>query len=409
MVPNGATLCARSGPGLSRTCTPLVLPFRIAKEGTRLPEKSEEYTLGVEEEYQIIDPGTRALTPRAADVLRRARQTMGEERVVPELRASQLEVLTPVCRTLPEVRAELGRLRRAVIRAAEEEGVRVAAASTHPFSHWREQPITARDRYKKIIERERRMAEEQVVFGFHVHVGLGDREAALQVMNHARIWLAPLLALSANSPYWLGEDTGYASYRTQIWGSLSTAGPPGYFSSLAEHDALVETLVATGGAMEPNQIYWDMRLPQKLDTVEIRVADVCTRVDEAVMIAGLSRALVRTCHERARAGRLHPEARPEVLRAAHWLASRHGLDADLVDVEAGRAVPARKEIENLLFFTRPALEEHGDWDEVSTLVGDTLRDGNGARYQRRVYERSENLEDVVDAMIEGTAKGTTRP
>ncbi|HEX2182324.1 MAG TPA: glutamate--cysteine ligase [Rubrobacteraceae bacterium] len=367
-----------------------------------MAEKTEEYTLGVEEEYQIIDPETRALTPRAADVLPRARRTLGEGRVVPELRASQLEALTPVCRTLPEVRAELGRLRRGVIRAADEEGVRVAAASTHPFSHWREQPVTARDRYKRIIERERRMAEEQVVFGFHVHVGMRDREAALQVMNHARIWLAPLLALSANSPFWLGEDTGYASYRTQIWGSLSTAGPPGYFASLAEHDALVETLVATGGAMEPNQIYWDMRLPQELETVEIRVADVCTTIDEAVMIAGLSRALVRTCHERARAGKPRPEARPEVLRAAHWLASRHGLDADLVDVEAGRSVPARKEIENLLHFVRPALEEHGDWEEVSTLVSDTLERGNGATRQRRTYERSGRLEDVVDELVEGT-------
>ena len=371
-----------------------------------MPAKAEDYTLGVEEEYQIIDPETRALCPRAGDVLRRARQALGEDRVVPELRASQLEVLTPVCSTLAQVREELLRLRRGVIEAAEEEGVRVAAASTHPFSHWREQPITARDRYKKILDRERRMAEEQVVFGFHVHVGVGDREAAVQVMNHARIWLAPLLALSANSPFWLGEDTGYASYRTQVWGSLSTAGPPGCFSSLAEHDALVETIVATGGALEPNQIYWDMRLPQKLETIEIRVADVCTTLDETVMLAGLCRALVRTCHERAERGKPCPEARPEILRAAHWIASRHGLDADLVDVEAGRAVPAKEMIEKLLLFARPALEEHGDWEEVSVLVGDTLNHGNGANRQRRAYERAGRLEDVVDILIERTAKGT---
>jgi carboxylate-amine ligase len=252
------------------------------------------------------------------------------------------------------------------------------------------------------------MAEEQVVFGFHVHVGLSDREAAVEVMNHARIWLAPLLALSANSPFWLGEDTGYASYRTQIWGSLSTAGPPGRFSSLAEHDALVETLVATGGAMEANQIYWDMRLPQKLETVEIRVADVCPSVDEAVMLAGLCRALVRTCHERAEAGKPYPDARPEILRAAHWIASRHGLDADLVDVEAGRAAPAREVVEGLLAFTCPALEEHGDWEEVSELVRETFQRGNGARRQRRAHERAGRLEDVVDALIEGTAKETGR-
>jgi glutamate---cysteine ligase / carboxylate-amine ligase len=309
-------------------------------------------------------------------------------------------------RTLSEVREELMRLRRGVIEASEEEGVRIAAASTHPFSHWREQPITARDRYKKILERERRMAEEQVVFGFHVHVGLSDREAAVQTLNHARIWLAPLLALSANSPFWLGEDTGYASYRTQIWGWLPTAGPPGHFSSLAEHEALVKTLVATGGAMEASQVYWDMRLPRTLDTVEIRVCDVCASLDEAVMLAGLSRALARTCHARAERGKPYPEARPEILRAAHWIASRYGLDAGLVDVEAGHLAPAREVIEKLLAFTRPALEEHGDWEEVSTLASDTLERGNGAVRQRRAYERSGRLEDVVDALIEGTAQGT---
>lgn len=371
-----------------------------------MPVEKEDYTLGVEEEYQVIDPETRALCPGAEDVLRRARRTLGEDRVVPELRASQLEVLTPVCRTLSEVRGELLRLRWGVIRAAEEAGVRIAAASTHPFSHWQDQPITAGERYEKILDRERRMAEEQVVFGFHVHVGLSDREAAVQTMNRARLWLAPLLALSANSPFWMGEDTGYASYRTQIWGWLPTAGPPGPFSSLAEHDALVESLVATGGAMEANQIYWDMRLPQKLETVEIRVCDVCSSIDEAVMLAGLCRALVRTCHKGAEEEKPYPEVRPEILRAAHWVASRYGLGADLVDVEAGHLAPAKEVIEKLLAFTRRALEEHGDWKEVSVLVGDTLKRGNGAVRQCQVYERSGKLGDVVDALIEDTAKGT---
>jgi glutamate---cysteine ligase / carboxylate-amine ligase len=250
------------------------------------------------------------------------------------------------------------------------------------------------------------MAEEQVVFGFHVHVGLSDREAAVQTMNRARLWLAPLLALSANSPFWMGEDTGYASYRTQIWGWLPTAGPPGPFSSLAEHDALVESLVATGGAMEANQVYWDMRLPQKLETVEIRVCDVCSSIDEAVMLAGLCRALVRTCHKGAEEEKPYPEVRPEILRAAHWVASRYGLGADLVDVEAGHLAPAKEVIEKLLAFTRRALEEHGDWKEVSVLVGDTLKRGNGAVRQCQVYERSGKLGDVVDALIEDTAKGT---
>jgi carboxylate-amine ligase len=367
---------------------------------------AEEYTLGVEEEYQIIDPETRGLSPSGDGVLRRAQQILGEEQVAPELRTSQIEAMTPICRTLSEVRTELSRLRRAVVGAAAEKNYQIAAASTHPFSHWQEQPVTSKERYRRIMEREQQLAEEQVVFGFHAHVGLEDREVAVEVMNRARVWLAPILALSANSPFWLGEDTGYASYRTQVWSRLPTTGPPAPFYSLAEHDALVRALVETGSALDVASVYWDIRLPEKLQTIEIRVADVCSKVDEAVMLAGLSRALVRTCRERAERGELYPLARPELLRAAHWAASRHGLDAELVDVEAERAVPAREVVEKLLAFARPALEEHGDWDEVSELGRETLKRGNGARRQRQIYERTGRLEDVVDMLVEETAQGT---
>ena len=382
-------------------------PSEIVKgEASRVSAKTEEYTLGVEEEYQIIDPETRGLSTTGEGVVRRAQHTIGEEQVAPELRTSQVEVMTPVCRTLAEVRSELLRLRHGVREAAAKEGYRIAAASTHPFSHWQEQPVTPKERYREIVEREQQLAEEQVVFGFHVHVGLEDRGAAVEVMNRARVWLAPMLALSANSPFWLGQDTGYASFRTHVWGRLPTAGTPATFSSLAEHDALVRALVETGSALDVASVYWDIRLPEKLETVEIRVADVCSRVDEAVMLAGLSRALVRTCRERAERGEPYPKTRPELLRTAHWLASRHGLDAKLVDVEAGRAVPAREMIERLLAFARPALEEHGDWDEVSALVSDTLEQGNGARRQRRAYEQAGRLEDAVDMLVEETAQGT---
>ena len=368
-------------------------------------QKRDEYTIGVEEEYQVVDPKSRGLAACAERVLGQARQALGDEEVAPELRDSQIEVMSPVCRTLAEVRAELVRLRGAVTQAAEDEGVRIAAASTHPFSHWREQPLAREERYRKLLESYQRLLRQQLAFGFHVHVGLHDREAALEVMNHLRPWLAPLLALSANSPFWLGEDTGYASYRTQVWGRLPTAGPPAPFSSLAEHDALVRALVETGSVLDTASVYWDVRLPEKLDTVEVRVSDVCSRVDEAVMLTGLSRALVRSCRERAERGEPYPSVRPELLRAAHWRASRHGLDAELVDVEAGRAVPAREVIEKVLAFARPALEEDGDWEEVAALVRETLERGNGASRQRRAYERAGRLEDVVDMLIKETAPG----
>jgi carboxylate-amine ligase len=372
-----------------------------------MPARTEEYTLGVEEEYQIIDPETRELLARGGHaVQQRAERSTINDELVPELMTSQIEAVSPVCRTLAEVRTEILRLRREANEAAAQESARIAAASTHPFSDWRDQQTTPKERYKGIVESYQRLARQQVAFGFHVHVGLSDREAAIQVMNRLRLWLAPMLALSANSPFWLGVDTGYASYRTQVWGRMPVSGPPGIFESLAEHDALVEALVSSGVVADSTKAYWDVRLPEDLDTVEIRVMDMCSRADETVMMAGLTRALVRACHERAEREEPYPKLRLELLRAAHWLASRHGLDAKLFDAEAGKASPAREVIEKLLSFARPSLEDGGDWEEVSTLVHETLEHGNGANRQRRAYEKTGRLGDVVDMLIEETTQGT---
>ena len=365
----------------------------------------DEYTLGVEEEYQIVDPETRELRSRGGRVVEKARREAGEGNVAAELMESQVEAVSGVCRTLAEVRAELSRLRRAVIMAAGEEA-RIAAASTHPFSHWREQVVTPKERYRVLMEAYQQLAQEQLVFGFHVHVGIKDRESAVRVMNRLRVWLAPLLALSANSPFWLGEDSGYASYRTQVWGRFPVSGPPGIFVSRAEHDALVEALVRTETVEDATKIYWDARLPEKTETIEVRVADVCPTVDGAVMLAGLSRALVRTCFERDGRDEPYPAARPELLRAAHWRASRHGLEGELVDVEEERIVPAGYGIQKLLDFVRPALEDLGDWDEISGIVRETLGRGNGATRQRAVFRRTGSLEAVVDMLIDETARGT---
>ena len=379
-------------------------PRTTLKEVIETSARTEEYTLGVEEEYQIIDSETRELHARAGSVLQRAQQSLGEEEVAPEMLASQIETNTPVCRTLAELRSELLRERREVVEAAAKEGTRIASASTHPFSRWQEQSITPKERYRRMVNNYQQLAREQLVFGLHVHVGLEDREAAVQVLNRMRLWLAPMLALSASSPFWLGEDTGYASYRTQIWSTWPTWGQPGPFESRAEHDALIRALVATRSAADATQIYWDARLPERLETIEVRVADACSRVSEAVMIAGLARALVHTLNEQAKREEPYSKTRPELLRAAHWHAARYGLDAELVDVEAERLVPAREMIEKLLGFVRPALEEGEDWEEVSALVHETLERGNGADRQRRAYERTGRLEDVVDMLVEETAQ-----
>ena len=368
--------------------------------------KAEEYTLGVEEEYQVVDPGTRELRAQGGRVVERAQREVGEDEVAAELLESQVEAVSPVCRTLGEVRAELVRLRRGVIGAAWAEGNLIAAASTHPLSHWQEQVVTPKERYRVLLEAYQQLAHEQLVFGFHVHVAIKDPESAVRVMNRLRVWLAPLLALSANSPFWVGEDSGYASYRTQVWGRFPVSGPPGIFASRGEHDALVDALVRTETVEDATKIYWDARLPEKTETIEVRVADVCPTIDEAVMLAGLSRGLVRSCFESDGREEPYSASRPELLRAAHWRASRYGLEGELVDVEEERVVPAGYVVQKLLDFARPALEELGDWEEVSGLVRETLERGNGATRQRAVYRRTGRLEAVVDMLVEETARGT---
>ena len=363
--------------------------------------QNEEFTVGVEEEYQIVDAQTRELRPRALRILPKARAAVGEQ-VTPEMYLSQIEIGTPVCRTLSEVRAELTRLRAEVNAAAEREGSRIAAAGTHPFSHWEDQEITPRQRYAGIAEEYEQLAREHLIYGCHVHVGIKDREAAIQVMNRARLWLAPLLALAANSPFWLGRDTGYASYRTELWRRWPMAGTPHEFRSRSEYDGLVETLVGTGSVGDATKIYWDVRPSARFETLEFRVTDVCLTVDEAVMIAGLVRALARTCYEQAVRGEPLEQIRPELLRAAKWRAARYGMEADLIDFGERRAVAARDLVERLLARLRDALEEDGAWGEVTGLVRATLGRGNGAARQRAAFARANSWEAVVDYVVTET-------
>jgi carboxylate-amine ligase len=360
------------------------------------------FTFGVEEEYQIVDPATRELKARAHRILPEAREAVGD-RVQPELYLSQIEIGTPVCRTLAELREALVHLRREVAAAAESEATRIAAAGTHPFSHWEQQRLTPKDRYLDIAKDYAQLAREQLIFGCHVHVGMPSREAGIQVMNRVRPWLPTLLALAANSPFWLGVDTGYASFRTEIWRRWPMSGTPQLFASRDEYDALVASLVETGAITDASKIYWDVRPSAKYETIEFRVADVCLTVDEAVLVAALCRALARRCHAEAERDAPVPDARPELIRAAKWRAARFGLDEELIDVVGRRAAPAWQVVERLLDFVRDELEAAGEWDEVAEIARTTLFRGNGASRQRDVHRERGSLEDVVDFVVAETA------
>jgi carboxylate-amine ligase len=365
----------------------------------------ETFSLGVEEEYQILDPKTRGLRPGALRVLAGAEPALGKH-VQLEFRLSQIETATPVCQTLAEVRAELARLRRRLLEAAARDGERIGAAGTHPFSPPQEQPFTPKERYWEMAARAWHFARELVIFGCHVHVGLQDPEAAVQVMNRARLWLSPLLALSANSPFWVGHDTGCASFRTELYSRSPMSGPPQPFTSRAEYEALLHALLTAGAIQDEASIRWDLRLPRHVPTIEFRTMDACLTIEEAVMLAGLARAVTRTCYEQAQRDEPYCAARPELLRAAHWRAAHDGLDGELIDVHTQRSVSAGELVEGLLRFVRPSLEALGEWEEVSSLTRRTLAVGTGASRQRAVYRRRGSLKAVVDFVIEQTAQGT---
>ena len=366
---------------------------------------SENYTMGVEEEFCIVDGTTGELKPRAGPVLNEVPPAIAED-VQAELNLSQAETGTKVCRTLDEVRTDVIRLRRALAGAAEAAGCRVATVGTHPRARWQDQWLNrAKDRYRYLEEQFALTAREQLVNGCHVHVGFTDRDLAIAVLDRARVWMSPLLALSANSPYWGGVDSGYASYRTQVWSQWPQSGLPEPLDSRSAYDRLIADLQRAEVLADASFLYWDIRPSSRYETLEFRIADSCLTVDETVMVAGLVRAVARTAAAEAEAGTAVPVVRSALLRGAKWKAARFGLQGDLVDVTRGQSAPAPEIVGRLLDTLRPALEEFGDWETVRALVEETLRRGNGAQRQRAAFARRENLDDVVELILAETADG----
>ena len=360
------------------------------------------FTIGVEEEFLVVDAANRALRPDGPELLPAARERLGEE-VQPELHPSQLETNTPVGDTLADVRRALTRLRSQLAASVAESGCRLAAAGTHPFSAWTADPEINPE--YEVVEREyQQLAREQVICGTHVHIGVDDPELAIAVVNRVGPWLSPIVALAANSPFWSGRDTGYASYRTELWRRWPMAGTPAPFADRAEYEAVVEALFRTGSIDDHARIYWDVRPSAKFPTVEFRVADVGMTVDDTVMVAGLVRGLAVTVAREAKSGGAAGDAgvRPELLRAATWRAARYGITGELLDVVAGEARPARELVGRFLDRLRPALADLGDEAEVSELVGRVLAEGTAADRQRRVWAATGDAAAVVDFVVEAT-------
>jgi carboxylate-amine ligase len=357
------------------------------------------FSVGVEEEFCIVDAATGAVRPAVDEVLPRAKELLGDG-VEAELNRSQIETATPVCHTLGEVRAELERSRRLLREAAESAGCRVISSGTHPTAHPDESEVNpGKERYRRLEREFQAVAREQLVNGCHVHVGIDDRDLAIEVLDRSVPWLATVAALAADSPFWAGVDTGYASYRTEVWTRWALTGMPERLGSRAAFDELIAALRAVEALPDATFLYWDVRPSARFETLEFRAADGCLTVDDAVMVAGLWRALARTLAGEAERGEPAPVVRGEVYDAARWRAARYGVEGTLVDMGGLRTAPAGEVVDGLLRRLRPALEEDGAWDEVSALVERVMTDGTGAARQRAAWARRGDLDDVLRLLL----------
>lgn len=352
-------------------------------------------SVGVEEEFLLVDAATGELVPLAGAVLDGADGALDLQA---EMTRFQVESATPVCRSMAEVREQLVAARRALGRLAGAHGARIVATGTPVLGGLRPPPLTDGPRYRAIAEGFGSLIDGLTICGCHVHVGVPDRATGVVVSNHLRQWLPVLLAVSANSPFSEGRDTGYASWRYLAWTPWPSAGAPPWFSSVEDYDAGTRVLRAAGAALDPGMVYWDVRLSARYPTVELRVCDVAATVDEAVLIAALVRAIAAT----AVAGAPALPVPDLALRTAMWRAARDGLAGAGVEPLTGGLVSAADRLRALVDWVRPALRAAGDEDLVADGVDRLLLDGTGAARQRRAFARRGSLADVVSLLVEQT-------
>ena len=341
---------------------------------------SDGLTVGVEEEFHVVDLATRELVPRGGDILQR----LPAETYAAELQTSVVESNSRVHTSLTELRADLIALRKRATTVAEAAGLGIVSAGSVPLVDLDALQITPTSRYRRMLDDYQILAREQLICGMHTHVGVADRDAAVAVAHRVVPWMHLLLALSASSPYWMGEDSGYASVRALVWQRWPTAGATSGATTAAEHDALVADLIASGIISDQAMVYFDIRPSADKPTVELRVADACTEVDDAVLIAGLFRGMVR--HALTHLDKPDKGVKPPLLRAAMWRAARSGLDGDLLDLpNSPKPLPAHQALNNLVGELRPHLEETGDWDTVNDLLAEWGLDKGAA--ERKSYAR----------------------
>jgi carboxylate-amine ligase len=361
------------------------------------------FTLGIEEEFQTIDPVTRNLRSHMSKLVEDGKITLNE-RVKAEMHQAVVEVGTNICYNIQEAREEVTYLRKMILDLAEKQNLQVAAAGTHPFADWVEQLITPDPRYDEIIDEMRDVARGNLIFGLHVHVGIESRNEGIEIMNAARYFLPHIYALSTNSPFWCGRNTGFKSYRSKVFDKFPRTGIPDHFSSAAEYDEYVNMLIKTKCIDNGKKIWWDIRVHPFFNTIEFRMCDVPMRIDETICLAAIMQALVAKIHKLHRANLSFRPYHRMLINENKWRAARYGIQGKLIDFGKQEEVEYKILANELLEFIDDVIDELGSRKEIE-YIHQILEMGTGADRQLAIFDQSGDMNAVVDYIVSETKIG----
>jgi len=368
----------------------------------------EKFTLGIEEEFQIVDPATRELRSHVSQMLADGKMMLQEhikESIKPEMHKSVVEIGTGICANIDEARQSVLELRQGLHQLAGKSGLRIVGAGTHPFSDWRVQEIMEHERYKMIVDEMGDIARANLIFGLHVHVGIEDRETAIALMNQMRYFLPHILALSTSSPFWLGRNTGLKSVRATIFKRFPRTGIPDYFNSWADFENFINTLIKTGCIDNGKKIWWDVRPHAFFNTIEVRICDLPTRLDETIAIAALIQATAVTLYNLRKRNLSFNIYRPMLIEENKWRAARYGIRGKLIDFGKQEEVDYCELMYEYIRFVDEAVDELGSRHAIN-YIHQILKEGTSADRQLAVYEKSGgDLKAVVDYLINDTMEG----
>lgn len=363
------------------------------------------FTIGIEEEYQIIDVESRDLVSHVSKIIEGGKATL-EEHLKHEMHESVIEMETGICENIKDAKKELYSLRERLIKIAHEQNLRVSGGGTHPFSQWRTNKITADNRYDKIVDDMGDVARGNLIFGLHVHIGIPDREEGIRIQNVMRYFLPHLYTLSTNSPFWIGRKTGFKSYRQEVFAKFPRTGIPSYFASLSDFDEYIRVMIKTGTIDNAKKIWWDLRVHPFYPTIEFRICDMPLRIDETICLAAIAQALTAKIYKLHQQNITFRSYRRLFINENKWRASKNGIHAKLIDFGKETEVPYEHLLKELLTFIDDVVDELGSREEVE-YAWEILRRGTGADRQLKVFEETHDLKKVVDYMIEETEYGIT--